>query len=81
MLRFRAVLMMVLAFIFGVLPLATSTGTGAGARQAVGVTIIGGMLSATTVGLFITPTLFAVIERFSKWASPRKKVESDQPIS
>ena len=61
--RFRAVLMTALAFIFGVLPLAIATGAGAGARQAVGVTVVGGMLGATVIGLFIIPTLFAVIQQ------------------
>lgn len=73
--RFRAVLMTALAFIFGVLPLAVSTGAGAGARQAVGVTVVGGMVGATTIGLFIIPALFAVIERMSErlsGATPEK---------
>jgi HAE1 family hydrophobic/amphiphilic exporter-1/multidrug efflux pump len=65
--RFRAVLMTALAFIFGVLPLATATGAGAGANRAVGTTIIGGMLGATTIGLFIIPTLYAVIQWLAEW--------------
>ncbi|MGB3539850.1 MAG: efflux RND transporter permease subunit [Mesorhizobium sp.] len=73
--RFRAVLMTALAFIFGVLPLAEAAGAGAGARHAVGVTIIGGMLAATTVGLFVIPTLFAVIEYISEWASGGRRQE------
>ena len=65
--RFRAVLMTALSFIFGILPLAFSSGAGAGARQAVGITILGGMLAATVIGLFIIPTLFAVIQRLAEW--------------
>ena len=71
--RFRAVLMTALAFIFGVLPLAISTGAGAGARQAVGVTIVGGMLAASTIGLFIIPNLFAIVEEVLAWASRKPK--------
>jgi HAE1 family hydrophobic/amphiphilic exporter-1/multidrug efflux pump len=71
--RFRAVLMTALAFIVGVLPLAEAAGAGAGARHAVGITIIGGMLAATTVGLFVIPTLFAVIEYVSERASGLRK--------
>jgi HAE1 family hydrophobic/amphiphilic exporter-1/multidrug efflux pump len=71
--RFRAVLMTALAFIFGVLPLAVSTGAGAGARQAVGVTIVGGMLAASTIGLFIIPNLFAIVERVTVWLTRRSK--------
>jgi hydrophobe/amphiphile efflux-1 (HAE1) family protein len=77
--RFRAVLMTALAFIFGVLPLAVSTGAGAGARQAVGVTIVGGMLAASTIGLFIIPSLFAVIEYAVSWVT-RRKTRDAQPV-
>ncbi len=71
--RFRAVQMTALSFIFGIVPLAVSTGAGAGARQAVGVAILGGMVAATTIGLFIIPAVFAVVERLSEWGSARPK--------
>ena len=74
--RFRAVMMTALAFIFGVLPLAVSTGAGAGARTAVGVTVIGGMVAATTIGLFIIPTLFAVIEWITEWRPGRRAAQA-----
>jgi multidrug efflux pump subunit AcrB len=60
--RFRAVLMTALAFIFGVLPLARSAGAGAGAQNSVGVTVVGGMLEATLIGLFIIPSLYAIVQ-------------------
>ena len=55
-LRFRPILMTSLAFIFGVLPLAISTGAGAGARHAVG-----GMLAATFLAIFFVPLFFRLI--------------------
>ncbi|TKW68199.1 MAG: efflux RND transporter permease subunit [Paracoccus denitrificans] len=67
--RFRAVLMTALAFIFGVLPLAHSHGAGAGAQNSVGITIIGGMLGATLIGLFIIPALYYVIQAATEWTS------------
>lgn len=70
--RFRAVLMTALAFIFGVLPLALSTGAGAGASNAVGVTVVGGMIGATTIGLFVIPPLYAVFQRVGEWSSGSK---------
>jgi HAE1 family hydrophobic/amphiphilic exporter-1/multidrug efflux pump len=73
--RFRAVMMTAVSFIFGILPLALSTGAGAGARQAVGVAIFGGMVAATTIGLFIIPALFAVIESGVAWCFPRPAAE------
>ena len=63
--RYRAVLMTALAFIFGVLPLALSTGAGAGARVPVGVAVVGGMIAATVIGLFVIPNLFAVVARIT----------------
>jgi HAE1 family hydrophobic/amphiphilic exporter-1/multidrug efflux pump len=77
--RFRAVMMTAVSFIFGILPLALSTGAGAGARQAVGVAIFGGMVAATTIGLFIIPVLFAVIERGVAWCSPQSDAEERHP--
>src|SRR5690625_3824201 len=74
--RFRAVMMTALAFIFGVLPLALSTGAGAGARVPVGVSVVGGMLAATLIGLFIIPNLFAVFARIAEWASGRRPGKS-----
>jgi hypothetical protein len=69
-------LLLRLAFIFGVLPLALSTGAGAGAREAVGVAVVGGMLAASTIGLFIIPPLFSIIQHISEWASPRREPQA-----
>ncbi|MFO1395567.1 MAG: efflux RND transporter permease subunit [Burkholderiales bacterium] len=60
-LRFRPILMTSLAFIFGVLPLALSTGAGAGARHSVGTGVAGGMLAATFLAIFFVPVFFKVI--------------------
>jgi HAE1 family hydrophobic/amphiphilic exporter-1/multidrug efflux pump len=57
-LRFRPILMTSLAFILGVLPLALSTGAGAGARHSVGMGVMGGMLAATFLAIFFVPTFF-----------------------
>ncbi|WP_324753896.1 efflux RND transporter permease subunit [Roseovarius sp. Pro17] len=65
--RFRAVLMTSLAFIFGLLPLAKSSGAGAGAQNAVGVTVIGGMLGVTLIGLFVIPALYYAIQSMREW--------------
>ena len=54
------------AFILGVLPLAVSTGAGANSRQILGTTVIGGMLAATFIAIFIIPVTFYVSERFSR---------------
>jgi HAE1 family hydrophobic/amphiphilic exporter-1 len=64
-LRLRPIIMTSLAFIFGVLPLAFATGAGAGARQTIGWTVFGGMLAATTMGIFVVPVLYVLITRFT----------------
>ena len=71
-LRLRPILMTSLAFILGVSPLAFATGAGAMARQTIGWTVIGGMLAATGLAIFIVPVLFTVI---TKIAYGKKKLE------
>ncbi len=57
-LRFRPIVMTSLAFILGVLPLAISSGAGAGSRHSIGTGVIGGMLFATFVATFFIPLFF-----------------------
>ncbi len=73
-LRFRPIVMTSLAFTFGVLPLAVSTGAGAGSRHAIGTGMIGGMILSTFVATLFVPMMFAIIgEIFDK--NPDKKGE------
>lgn len=60
-LRLRPIIMTSLAFIFGVLPLALATGAGAVARKTIGFTVLGGMIAASSLAIFIVPVLFVVI--------------------
>jgi HAE1 family hydrophobic/amphiphilic exporter-1/multidrug efflux pump len=60
-LRFRPILMTSLAFILGVLPLAISTGAGAGARHSVGTGVMGGMLAATFLAIFFVPMFYHML--------------------
>ncbi|QGP78311.1 efflux RND transporter permease subunit [Sphingobium sp. CAP-1] len=62
-LRLRPILMTSFAFIFGVLPLAVSTGAGAGGQNAIGWAVVGGMLSATVLAIFFVPVFFTVVKR------------------
>ena len=63
-LRFRPILMTSIAFIFGVLPLAFSTGAGAHSRHAIGTGVMGGMIAATVLAVFLVPVFFVVVRRF-----------------
>lgn len=60
-LRFRAILMTSLTFIFGVLPLVLSSGAGANSRHSVGMGVLGGMISATFLAVFFVPLFFKLI--------------------
>ncbi|MCJ8139007.1 multidrug efflux RND transporter permease subunit [Falsirhodobacter halotolerans] len=61
--RLRPILMTSFAFILGVVPLATATGAGAGAQNAIGIGVLGGMISATILGIFFIPVLFVFVRR------------------
>ncbi len=62
-LRLRPIVMTSLAFILGVVPLAIATGAGSAAQNAIGIGVLGGMLSATMLGIFFVPSFFVVIRR------------------
>ena len=71
--RLRPILMTSLAFIFGVLPMATSNGAGSGSQHAVGTGVIGGMISATVLAIFFVPLFFVLVRR----RFPLKEVPDD----
>ncbi|MFA6280903.1 MAG: efflux RND transporter permease subunit, partial [Candidatus Omnitrophota bacterium] len=75
--RFRPVIMTSLAFFFGVLPLAISTGAGAGAQNAIGTAVVGGMLSATFIDLVFIPLFFILVTRFFGRKQQQKVAASD----
>jgi multidrug efflux pump len=62
-LRFRPILMTSLAFILGVLPLVISSGAGSAGRRALGTGVMGGMITATLLGLLFIPLFFVVIRK------------------
>ncbi|NBR48464.1 efflux RND transporter permease subunit [bacterium] len=63
-LRLRPILMTAFAFILGTLPLAMATGSGSVSRRILGTTVIGGMLAATFLSLFLIPACFYLVEKF-----------------
>jgi multidrug efflux pump len=62
-LRFRPIVMTSIAFMFGVLPLAISSGAGAASRHAIGTGVMGGMIAATVLAVFIVPVLYLTVRR------------------
>jgi multidrug efflux pump len=65
-LRLRPILMTSLAFILGVMPMAISTGAGAASRHDMGTGVIGGMISATVLAIFLVPVFYVVVRRIFK---------------
>jgi multidrug efflux pump subunit AcrB len=62
-LRFRPIIMTSLCFMLGTVPLAFSTGAGAGAQNALGTAVIGGMIAATGLGVYLTPVFFVLVTK------------------
>ncbi|MEI9962666.1 MAG: efflux RND transporter permease subunit [Limisphaerales bacterium] len=65
-LRLRPILMTSFAFILGCVPLAKASGAGAASRQVMGFTVIGGMLAASFLAIFLIPVMFHVVERITE---------------
>ncbi len=79
-LRLRPILMTSFAFVLGCVPLWTASGAGSVARQIMGTTVIGGMLAATLIAVFIIPVLFVVIEKLSQRKSGMKTAPTTPPL-
>ena len=77
-LRLRPILMTSFAFIFGVLPLAISTGAGAIGRQIMGTAVVGGTLAASAIGIFLIPATYTVFAQ-GLWGARAKVTEVIAP--
>jgi hydrophobe/amphiphile efflux-1 (HAE1) family protein len=75
-LRFRPILMTSLAFGFGVLPLAMTSGAGAGAQNAIGTGVLGGMITATVLVVIFAPLFYVLIEKLFGKRSKRKSAKT-----
>ena len=71
-LRLRPIIMTSFAFILGCVPLWFASGSGAVARRVMGTTVIGGMVAATLIAIFLIPVTYYVVERFA--ANRRQRV-------
>jgi HAE1 family hydrophobic/amphiphilic exporter-1 len=77
-LRLRPILMTSFAFLFGVLPLAVSTGAGANARQIMGTAVMGGTLAASLIAVFLIPVTFYVVMTLSRRRKRAPQPESEE---
>lgn len=71
--RFRAVMMTAFAFILGVFPMVIASGAAAESRKAIGVPVFYGMITATTVGVFVIPLMYVLIQTLFERFKNRKK--------
>ncbi|OPL14162.1 MAG: multidrug transporter [delta proteobacterium MLS_D] len=79
-LRFRPILMTSLAFGFGVMPLALTTGAGAGAQNAIGTSVAGGVVTGTVLVLIFAPLFYVLVERFFGRSKRPEYREGDDEI-
>lgn len=75
--RLRPILMTSIAFICGTFPLAVASGAGAGAREAIGTAVVGGMFTATVLAIFFVPIFFVSVLTLSKVKPRPNKSPSD----
>jgi len=80
-LRFRPILMTSLAFILGVLPLVVAGGAGAASQRAIGTGVMGGMLTATALGVFFVPVFFVVVRKLFKGSERQRKMYAHENIA
>ena len=73
-LRFRPILMTSFAFILGVLPLVIATGAGSASQRAIGTGVMGGMITATALAVFLVPVFFVVVRRFFKGSERQRRM-------
>ncbi len=78
-LRFRPILMTAFAFIFGCMPLWFATGSGGVSRQILGTVVIGGMVAATFIAIFLIPVTFSFAERVSQRLGKDHTASLDAP--
>ena len=76
-LRMRPILMTGLAFVCGVLPMVVASGAGGVSQQALGTSVMGGMIAVVILALLMVPVFFVAVQRF--FAGDREAVEKPEP--
>jgi multidrug efflux pump len=80
-LRLRPILMTSLAFMFGVFPLAISSGAGARSRIEIGTTVLGGMLAGTALAIFYVPLFFVLLRKIFRRKASRAEQDEAEPAT
>jgi multidrug efflux pump len=77
-LRFRPIIMTSLAFILGVLPLVIASGAGSASQRAIGTGVMGGMITATVLAVFLVPVFFVVVRRIFKGSERQRRLAAHE---
>ncbi|MGS0621580.1 multidrug efflux RND transporter permease subunit [Ralstonia sp. VS2407] len=75
-LRFRPIVMTSLAFAFGVVPLAIATGAASASQRAIGTGVLGGIITATVLAVFLVPVFFVVVRRVFKGSERQRRLDA-----
>ncbi len=78
LLRFRPIMMTTMAALFGAVPLAATTGSGAELRQPLGISIVGGLLFSQILTLYTTPVVYLYMDRLRLWLAGRRRPGTDR---
>ena len=73
-LRLRPIIMTSMAFILGVMPLVLATGAGSAGQRSIGTGVLGGMISATALAIFMVPVFFVVVRRLFKGSERQRQL-------
>jgi multidrug efflux pump subunit AcrB len=80
-LRFRAIMMTILAFMFGIIPLAFATGAGSVTQVSIGIVLMFGMIAATFVSTLFVPVLYVLLESMrEKFVSVKDEISRRESI-
>ncbi|SNS42421.1 multidrug efflux pump [Noviherbaspirillum humi] len=79
-LRFRPIIMTSLAFILGVLPLVIATGAGSASQRAIGTGVMGGMITATVLAVFLVPVFFVVVRKFFPGSERQRRMYAHENL-
>ncbi|NVD98368.1 efflux RND transporter permease subunit [Massilia sp. BJB1822] len=77
-LRFRPIIMTSLAFILGVLPLVIASGAGSASQRAIGTGVMGGMITATVLAVFLVPVFFVVVRKIFKGSERQRRLAAHE---
>jgi len=77
-LRFRPIIMTSLAFILGVLPLVVASGAGSASQRAIGTGVMGGMITATVLAVFLVPVFFVVVRKIFKGSERQRRLAAHE---